>query len=145
MTAIRSAQPPSLFHARPGRGASGECRRGPATEVKTRWALLAPLARIPAVMPGSFTILAILGVVVALVVQSAILAREGASVGPSLVVSIVALVAGLIAAKVWYAVLHPGPWRQAILGAWAVDGVLVVAPVVANAMLLALNLPVRVI
>ncbi len=115
---------------------------GPATAVKTRWALPAPLARIPGVVPGSFTAMAVLGVLVALIVQAAILAHENVSVGPSLVVWLLALVSGLVAAKLWYAVLHPGPWRQAIMGGWAVDGFLVVAPAVAVAMLLALDLPV---
>lgn len=115
---------------------------GPATAVKTRWALPAPLARIPGVVPGSFTVMAVLGVLVALIVQAAILAHENVSVGPSLVVWLFALVAGLVAAKLWYAVLHPGPWRQAIMGGWAVDGFLVVATGVAVAMLFALDLPV---
>ncbi len=114
----------------------------PPGPVRTRWALPAPLARIPAVIPGSFTVLGALGIVVALVVQSAILARANISVGGSLVVSLVALVSGLIGAKVWYAVLHPGPWRQALLGGWAVDGFLVVASAVAVAALLAFELPV---
>ena len=117
---------------------------GAATAVKTRWALPAPLARIPAVVPGSFTALSALGVLVALIVQAAILAHENVSVGRSLVVSVFALVAGLIAAKVWYAILHSGPWRQAITGGWAVDGFLVVAPAVAVALLLAFELPIGV-
>ena len=36
---------------------------------------------------------------------------------------------------------HPGPWRQAILGGWAVDGLLAVALAVGVAGLLAFNLP----
>jgi phosphatidylglycerol:prolipoprotein diacylglycerol transferase len=114
----------------------------PAGPVHTRWAMLAPLARMPGVIPGSFTVLGALGIVVALVVQSAILARASIPVGQSLVVSLIALVSGLLGAKVWYAVLHPGPWRTALLGGWAVDGFLVVAPAVAVAVLLAFDLPV---
>lgn len=117
---------------------------GPATPLKTRWALLAPLARIPAVLPGSFTVLGTLGIMVALVVQTTILARENVSVSGSLVVFLIALASGLIGAKVWYAVLHPGPWRQALLGGWSVDGFLVIAPAVAVAALLAFNLPIGV-
>jgi phosphatidylglycerol:prolipoprotein diacylglycerol transferase len=63
-------------------------------------------------------------------------------VSESLVVSLIALVSGLLGAKLWYAVLHPGPWRTALLGGWAVDGFLVVASVVAVAVLLVLDLPV---
>ncbi len=113
---------------------------GPATPLKTRWALAAPLARIPAVIPGIWPTLSGLGVLVALTVLIAILAHEGIPVGRSLVVSLIALAAGLIGAKVWYAVLHPGPWRTWI-GGWAVDGFLVVALVVTVVELLAFNLP----
>lgn len=115
---------------------------GPATPLKTRWALLAPLARIPAVLPGSFPALGTLGILVALIAQSAYIARASLSVGSSLAVSLLALAFGLIGAKVWYAVLHPGPWRQSLMGGWSVDGFLVIAPAVAVVALLAFDLPI---
>lgn len=135
--------------AEPLRPAAWSWRRwalssGPAGTVKTRWAMLAPLARMPGVIPGSWPALGALGAIVALITQAAILVHEKVAVGQSLVVSVIALVSGMIGAKLWYAVLHPGPWRQAILGGWAVDGFLVVAPIVAVATLLAFNLPVGV-
>ncbi len=114
----------------------------PPANVKTRWARLAPLARVPGVMPGSWPALGSLAVVVALAMQAVILAHEGVSFGPSLGVSLLALVAGLIGAKVWYAVLHPGPWPQALLGGWSVDGFFLVSPVVAIVASLALGLPI---
>lgn len=113
--------------------------RGP---VRTRWAMLTPLARMPGVIPGSFTALGALGIVVALIVQSAILADANIPVTESLSVSLIALVSGLLGAKVWYAVLHPGPWPKALLGGWAVDGFLVVSSVVAVAALLAFDQPI---
>jgi phosphatidylglycerol:prolipoprotein diacylglycerol transferase len=114
----------------------------PDRAVQTRWSLPAPLARIPAVLPGSFPALGTLGILVALITQAAIAAQEQLSIGSSLLVSVLALVAGLIAAKVWYAILHPGPWRQSLLGGWSVDGFLVVAPLVAISALLVLDLPI---
>ena len=117
---------------------------GSAGTVKTRWAMLAPLAGMPGVIPGSWPALGALGAIVALITQAAILVHEKVAVGQSLVVSLIALVSGMIGAKLWYAVLHPGPWRQAILGGWAVDGFLIVAPIVAVATLLAISLPVGV-
>lgn len=113
--------------------------RGP---VRTRWALLAPLSGMPGVIPGSFTVLGALAIVVALLVQSAILGRDNVPLSDSLTVSLVATVLGLLGAKAWYALLHPGPWRQALLGGWAVDGFLVVSSAVAVAMLLAAGQPV---
>jgi phosphatidylglycerol:prolipoprotein diacylglycerol transferase len=115
---------------------------GPSCPVKTRWAILAPLARIPGVIPGTWPALGLLAVLVALSTQAAILAHKNVAFGQPQVVFVIALASGMIAAKLWYAVLHPGPWRQAILGGWAVDGFLVVAPIVAVAMLLVFRLPV---
>ncbi len=115
---------------------------GPAGPVKTRWALPAPLARIPAVIPGSWPALGSLAVIVAIGMQAAILAHESVAVGPALIVSVLAVLFGLVGAKVWYAVLHPGPWRQALLGGWAVDGFLFVAVPVAVVALVAFNLPI---
>lgn len=117
----------------------------PAGSLRTRWAPLAPLARIPAVLPGIFTVLGILSIVVALSVQSLLLAHERVPVGPALVASLLAVAGGLVGAKGWYAVLHPGPWRTALLGGWSVDGFLVIAPLVAIAALIAFNLPVGVV
>ena len=115
-------------------------RTAPSTPIRTRWALVAPLARIPAVQPGAFTALAVVAIIAALVVQSAIVAREGIPVGSTLLVSLVGIVSGLIGAKIWSLLLHPG---EAIVGpGWAVDGFLVVAPAVAIGFLVALNLPV---
>lgn len=112
----------------------------PAQLLKTRWSLLAPLARQPAVLPGSYTALAVLGFIVALAVQAAILGRQGVSVGPSIAVSVLALVAGLMGAKLWYAALHPD--ESILRGGWAVDGFLVVAPLIAVVLLHALDLPI---
>lgn len=106
----------------------------------TRWALLAPLAGIPGVIPGIWPLLGATAVVLAILVQLLMLPHEGVEVPLS--VSVVALAAGLAGAKIWYALLHPGPWRQALLGGWAVDGFLAVAPVVAVITLLVLGLPV---
>jgi phosphatidylglycerol---prolipoprotein diacylglyceryl transferase len=113
----------------------------PETALRTRWAVLAPLARIPAVVRGSYPALAAVGTFLALVIQSVILADQGVGVGPSLGVSLLTIVLGLVGAKLWYAALHPD---EALLrGGWAVDGFLVVAPLVALVALHVSNLPIR--
>lgn len=114
----------------------------PPGPLRTRWALPAPLARIPAVVPGSWTVLGTIAIVIAVATQAVILSQETVPVGPSVVVSLLAVALGLVGAKLWYAVLHPGPWRRAILGGWAVDGFLGVALVAGVAGLLAFDLPV---
>ena len=111
--------------------------------IRTRWALLAPLAMQPAVLPGIYTALAIVGFVAALGLQAVVLAGRDVAVGQPLAASVIALVVGLIGAKAWYAVLHPD--ESLIRGGWAVDGFLVVAPLVAAALLYAWDLPVGVV
>jgi phosphatidylglycerol:prolipoprotein diacylglycerol transferase len=139
-----SAAQPRRLGRRPISPAAWSWRRwavatAPATPLKTRWAPLAPLARQPTVVPGIYAALAIVGVLVALGSQAALLARQQVEVGSSLEASVIALVAGLIGAKLWYAVLHPD--ESIIRGGWAVDGFLVIAPLVAVAVLRAFNLP----
>ena len=116
---------------------------GPETPIKTRWALLAPLAMQPAVMPGIYTALGVFAIFFALMVQTAVLGRGDVSVGRTLGASGIAIVSGLIGAKTWYAALHPD--ESIIKGGWAVDGFLIVVPVVAAATLLAFDLPIGVV
>ena len=112
----------------------------PARPLKTRWAVIAPLARTPAVIPGIYTALAIVGGIIALAVQAAILSTEHVNIGDVLAVSLLAIGAGLIAAKAWYAALHPE--ESFVKGGWAVDGFLVAWPIVAALGLMAANLPI---
>lgn len=112
----------------------------PATPVKTRLAPLATLAMTPAVMPGIWPILGSIGVVVA-VTQAAILQHESVPVDRALLVSMAVITTSIIAAKLWYRALHPGPWQQWI-GGWSVDGFVFVGPIVALAALVLLDVPI---
>lgn len=112
----------------------------PAGPIRTRWAPLAPLASQPAVVHGLYTALAVIGFVVALALQSAILSAQSIPGDGPLAASILASVAGLIGAKAWYTVLHPD--QSLIKGGWAVDGFLIVAPVAAALTLYAWDLPI---
>ena len=113
----------------------------PPRPIPTRWALIAPLARIPAVLPGSFTAFGVLAFLVALFVQTAVIAPSGIAPARSLAASLIALLAGLIGAKAWSRILHPG---EPIIGpGWAVDGFLVFAPLTSVAMVFALAVPIE--
>ena len=114
----------------------------PDVPIQTRWALLAPLARTPAVVPGSFTVLAILGIGASFVVQAPLLEQLGVSVGGGLLVSLLAIIGGIAGAKLWHVILQARPWRESIRQGWSVDGFLVLAPIVAIAALLALDIPI---
>lgn len=115
----------------------------PARPYRTRWALLAPLARQPAVLPGIYTALAIIGFLVGLFLQVVLLGARGVAVEPALGASGLAIVAGLAGAKAWYAVLHPE--ESLLRGGWAVDGFLVLAPPVAAGALFAFDVPIGVV
>ena len=117
-------------------------KEAPDAPVKTRWALIAPLARTPGVVPGSFTVLAILGISASFVVQATFLAALGISVGAGLLVSLLAILGGVVGAKLWHMILQAKPWRESIRLGWSVDGFLVVAPIVAVGALLALDIPI---
>jgi phosphatidylglycerol:prolipoprotein diacylglycerol transferase len=110
--------------------------------VATRWAPLARLVSPPAVIPGSWSGLVGLGVVVGLALHSVLLAREGVPIGAPLAVNVVSSVAGLIGAKLRYITLHPRTWRDTPGEGWAVDGFLVVMPIVALAGMLVFELPI---
>ncbi|MEP7081557.1 MAG: prolipoprotein diacylglyceryl transferase family protein [Chloroflexota bacterium] len=109
--------------------------------VHTRWAPLARLTSPPAVIPGSWSGLVLLGSVVGLGIHSALLARAEVSNVSSLAITVTAAIAGLIGAKVRYIMLHPGTWRASPAEGWGVGGFLVVMPLVALAGMLAFGMP----
>ncbi len=115
---------------------------GPFQPVHTRWAPVARLISPPAVIPGSWFGLVLLGALVGLGIQSALLARAGVSIVESASITLAAMIAGLIGAKVRYIMLHPRTWRTSPAEGWAVDGFLVVLPVVVLGGLLAFELPI---
>ena len=89
------------------------------------------MTRMPAVIPGSWSGLIAVGIIVGAVVQSALLARANVAVGLSLLVDLVALASGILLAKLWYLALQPRTsWRESIGEGWTMDGILFAAPVV---------------
>src|SRR5437763_827288 len=82
-----------------------------------------------------------LGIAVALVLQSLVIAVDHLAVGPWWVVSLVAIVVGIVGAKVWFIVLHR---REHRLEGWCVQGFIASAPLAAAIMLAVLGVPVGV-
>ncbi len=99
--------------------------------IRTRWALLAPLAPTPAVVPGSFSALAAIAIITAVLSQQLFLDHHGLAPGPATLASILGLVIGVIGAKAWYMALK-GPSRQSLKEGWSVDGFLVAGPLAAG-------------
>jgi phosphatidylglycerol:prolipoprotein diacylglycerol transferase len=102
------------------------------------------LARLPAVIHGSWAAFIVAGLLVGLALQGAILAPEGISIGQSLAVSLLAVVSGLVGAKLWFIAQHPRSWRTSPGEGWSVNGFLAGTPVVGVAALLSFGLPIGV-
>ena len=144
-------------HARTGRGsrrdeseplasASWSWRRrdlvlgGRVSLVKTRWAVTAPLAMRPAVLIGSLPLLLVIGAIFGITLLITLLDADRIDVRGPLVITALASLAGLVAAKVWYRVLNPG--SRLLSTGWAVDGYLIVTPIAALVLLFATAVPV---
>ena len=110
--------------------------------VATRWAPTVRLVAIPAVIPGSWIALVALGSAGGLGLQAMLLARAGLPVVPALLLTVLAALAGLAGAKAWYIAMHRQSWRESPGEGWAVDGFLVVLPLVVLAGLVVLGLPI---
>jgi phosphatidylglycerol---prolipoprotein diacylglyceryl transferase len=113
----------------------------PYGAVRTSSGIAARLSSVPAVIHGSWSALVVLGIVVGTIVQILLLATLGIEVWQVILVTAVAVAAGLIGAKVWYAVLRPRQWRKSLGEGWSVDGSIVAAPLAGLLVILALGLP----
>jgi phosphatidylglycerol:prolipoprotein diacylglycerol transferase len=92
---------------------------------------LAPAVRVPALIPYIWGPMVFLGVLLGLVLQALIVSHLHISVGRTFAVSVVALIAGAIGAKLWYAVIKR---RQHDVNGWCIQGFLVAFTLVAPAM-----------
>ncbi len=115
---------------------------GAFSPVRTRWAPLARLTPVPAVVHGSWSGMIAVGILVGILVQAALLSRAAIGVGEALLVDFAALAAGLIGAKLWYVALRPRAWRQRIGEGFSIDGSIVAGPAVGVIAMLALGLRV---
>jgi phosphatidylglycerol:prolipoprotein diacylglycerol transferase len=148
-----------LESARPARGPrEQESARpvagpgGPAARLWRRWApdvssnehaktCLAPLAHAPGILPGIWGAMVTLGMLVALALQSLVIAADHLALGPWWAVTLVGIAVGIIGAKVWYIVLKR---REHLINGWCIQGFIASAPVAAVMMLAALRIPIGV-
>lgn len=108
----------------------------PAAPVKTR---LAPLVHPPAVLLGSWPALVVLGIVLALVTQSLVLAAESVRWAHTLTVSLLGVLGGAVGAKGWYVLLHRTDGRR---DGWAIQGFVAGLALTAPLLLWLLSVPV---
>lgn len=119
-------------------------RAAPARPVKARIApLIAAFSPTPAIIPGGWIALVIAGGVAALAVQRHVLANEGFDVGHVAGASAIAIVVGIIGARLWFLVLQGRSWRAHLLKAgWCIQGFMAGAAASLPLSLSFLHLPV---
>ena len=99
---------------------------------------LTPFARVPGILPGIWAAMVTLGIAVALALQSLVISGAHRAVGPVWTVSLVAIVVGIIGAKVWFIVLHR---REHRIEGWCIQGFITGAILAAAIVLAVLNIP----
>lgn len=143
-----AARPDRADDERRARQAGGQVRVFPARWSWRRWrpaaapaapvrTCLLPFARPPAIVPGSWALLAAVGMALALATQ-ALLVPEGLSLGRVLAVSLPSLLAGAVGAKLWFLVLHRRERRRE---GWCVQGLVAGVALVAPPLLALLHVP----
>ena len=121
----------------------------PATRFWRRWAppagsvepvrtCLAPFARVPGIFPGIWGAMVTLGMAVALALQALVISRDHLALGPWWVVSLVAIVLGVVGAKVWYIALHR---REHSMNGWCIQGFITGASLTAAVLLVVPGVP----
>jgi phosphatidylglycerol:prolipoprotein diacylglycerol transferase len=79
-----------------------------------------------------------LGMIVALALQGLVISADHLALGPVWTVSLVAIVVGIVGAKVWFIVLHR---REHRLEGWCIQGFIASAPLAAAILLAVLHVP----
>lgn len=95
----------------------------PVSRLTTRTGL-APLMHGPGVHQWAWPVLVLLGVLVALVTQALLMQRSTGSWGGALGLSVIAVLVGYVAAKIWYLVLHRQTLRKFIPAGTCIQGFL---------------------
>jgi phosphatidylglycerol---prolipoprotein diacylglyceryl transferase len=100
-----------------------------------------PFARMPGILPGIWGAMVTLGIAVALALQFLVISGDHLAVGPWLSVSLVAIVVGIVGAKVWFIVLN---LREHRINGWCIQGFITGAILAAAILLVALDVPIGV-
>lgn len=103
--------------------------KGPGSSVST---CPATLVTAPGVLIGGWAVLSGLGMVVALVTQRLVTSSERLDLVDALPISLAALVAGVVGAKLWYVLLKRDQGRR---DGWCIQGLIVGIAVVAPVLL----------
>ena len=154
---VRAKMLPAGRPVRPGRGRKAESVPGPLPVYPASWSWRhwrltkgdvapvstcpSPLVPAPGIVIGAWAILALLGSVVALVTQRLVISADRLALGHRLPISLAALLAGVVGAKLWYVALQR---RQRRRDGWCIQGLVVGFGLVAPVLLVAAGHPVGV-
>jgi phosphatidylglycerol---prolipoprotein diacylglyceryl transferase len=97
-----------------------------------------PFARAPGILPGMWGAMVTLGMAVALALQALVISADHLAVGPWWIISLVAIVVGIVSAKGWFIVLHR---REHRLEGWCIQGFIAGATLAAAILLAVLDVP----
>ncbi len=106
------------------------------TTVKT---CMSPLAHTPGALLGAWIAFVILGIILALVLQSVVIAHDHLAAGPLWLIRILGILAGFAGAKLWFLAKHgrEGRWEG-----WCVQGAVAGGAVAVLIMLLAFHVSI---
>ncbi len=103
---------------------------------------LAPFARVPGALPLIWAAMVTLGIVVALVVQSLVIARDHLVVGPAWAWTLAAIAVGIAGAKGWFIVKHRSERR---FEGWCIQGFITGATLAAAILLAVAHAPTGIV
>lgn len=96
---------------------------------------LSPFAHVPGILPGIWGAMVAVGMVVALTIQSLVIARDHLAVGPVWTISLLSIAVGIIGAKAWYLFLY-----RTLVG-WCIQGFVVASTLTAAILLVVFGVP----
>ena len=107
-----------------------------AGEVEPVKTCLLPFARIPGILHGIWGVMVMLGIAIALVLQSLVIDKIHLAVSSAWMISLVAVAVGIVGSKVWYIVVY-----RRMIG-WCIQGFITGASLMIILLLVLLHVPV---
>ena len=96
---------------------------------------LSPFAHVPGILPGIWGVMVVVGIVIALTIQSLVISRDHLALGPVWTISLLSIAVGIMGAKAWYLFLY-----RSLVG-WCIQGFVVASTLTATILLLVLGVP----
>ncbi len=99
---------------------------------------LLPFARVPGILPGIWGVMVMIGIVVALTLQSLVIAQKHLTLHSVWTIGLVSIGVGIIGAKTWYIVSYR---RERKINGWCIQGFILGATLTTAILLVVLKVP----